>query len=718
MILHEETIDAQGGITIKREKSFGIAPAMMGHILKMMSEMYSNPPRAVAREYIANAVDAHRLQRKLHPEEELPNIEIAMPSRLAPTFGVRDYGPGMSEDETLELLSNMGSSGDEKRSSNAFIGGFGIGSKCAFSVADTYTYTVWHGGRRRVYICTMRADAARAIQLIIDEPSGEHSGVLVEVPIKPGDVEGVKQGVAYVQTVLQEPLTISGTPRQVNKVSILDLGHGARLMYSDELSSDCRMNSMVVCGDFVYRLPSNAINGLGYNGVNLLMKFARIGGNESLRANLDMSKCPALSALLHKDALMYFPAGAIRPAPSREDLVFDSAATQLVHNAFLRVKAEVEKELGEVAAASRTPIDVLRACRQLNKLDLGVDIKPLWQGEEIAPKDLPSIKPWEKGEAKLYFLGVKRRRRGADPLILARTVPESLQDLGRPWHTTQTNDTFRGCLLSSVSKASAENGHLYTLISYSVLEAENMSKGAIKSKIFSWWKNKLAEVRQADPDAGYVDTEVVPLDRYVVVMGTKEERAKTLAGIAWATTKVVPDVLQAPPKVPRQPRVPGAPGAPAAQGTSVDYNRGWRKAGAENWEDCKRPEKGPVVYFVGRDDLSSGRAYFRIRETLGDVIPSLKGAELYSLTEVALKALEAKPGHCKPVPLHVAAGKWLEEWAMVGFDKKCVGPELVFWLHGAPSSNILGAIDDFDSKLDSYDIVDPGSFFGSRRDLF
>jgi hypothetical protein len=154
------------------------------HITAMLRNMYSNPVKACVREYCANALDGHLQANKLTTP-----IEVTVPSALAPTFKVRDFGPGLSVEETKQLLCGFGSSGEHKRNSNNYIGGFGIGAKVGFAVSANFMYTIWHGGKKRVWSNFLdELDASRAT-LLSEEDSDEPTGVEVSVPVTASQID-------------------------------------------------------------------------------------------------------------------------------------------------------------------------------------------------------------------------------------------------------------------------------------------------------------------------------------------------------------------------------------------------------------------------------------------------------------------------------------------------------------------------------------------------
>ena len=91
----------------------------MRYVASLLRNNYSNTRLAVIREISANALDANAEAGVSR------SIEIKMPTSLNPTFAVRDFGGGLSQEDIFGLYSKYGKS--TKRSSNNYIGAFGIG---------------------------------------------------------------------------------------------------------------------------------------------------------------------------------------------------------------------------------------------------------------------------------------------------------------------------------------------------------------------------------------------------------------------------------------------------------------------------------------------------------------------------------------------------------------------------------------------------------------
>ena len=156
-------------------------------ICRILSDnLYSNKIGSIVREISANALDAHRMTGK----ENVP-FDVVMPYQNGlfkpenEMFSVRDYGPGLSEDDIYNLYTSYGSS--SKRSDNSQIGGFGIGSKSPFAYSENFVVTSWNNGIVSKYLCFLNEENSPCIKKIYSTESSEPSGIMVEIPVKSKD---------------------------------------------------------------------------------------------------------------------------------------------------------------------------------------------------------------------------------------------------------------------------------------------------------------------------------------------------------------------------------------------------------------------------------------------------------------------------------------------------------------------------------------------------
>jgi len=158
----------------------------MRYVASLLRNNYSNTRLAVVREISANALDANA------EAGSSEKIEVKIPSSMNPTFAVRDFGGGLSEEDVFGLYSKYGKS--TKRDSNNYIGAFGIGKFAPLSYGDNFTCVSYHGGTKTTYNVFVNEDDDTKISRIGDpELSSEPTGLSIEVAVADSDINMFKE---------------------------------------------------------------------------------------------------------------------------------------------------------------------------------------------------------------------------------------------------------------------------------------------------------------------------------------------------------------------------------------------------------------------------------------------------------------------------------------------------------------------------------------------
>ena len=158
----------------------------MRYVASLLRNNYSNTQLAVIREISANALDANveaNAKRR---------IEVKLPTSMNPTFAVRDFGGGLSEEDVFGLYSKYGKS--TKRQSNNYIGAFGIGKFAPLSYGDNFTCVSYHNGKKTTYNIFVNEDDDTKISRIGDSvPTDEPTGLSIEVAVADNDVNSFRE---------------------------------------------------------------------------------------------------------------------------------------------------------------------------------------------------------------------------------------------------------------------------------------------------------------------------------------------------------------------------------------------------------------------------------------------------------------------------------------------------------------------------------------------
>jgi len=331
---------------------YRIARGAEQHIARVLRNMYRNPITAVVREYLCNAVDANRLSGTSTP------ISIRVPTREDPVFRVRDFGPGLSRQDTERLLFGFGASGSEKRESNEFIGGFGLGCKSGFAVAQQFTYRVWHGGRCRTWVCALdQQDVAKAF-LLHDRESQDPDGIEVEIPIQLDKVQECNDSVDETIALWSD--------RYVGKFK-------SEIRAQHRASEYCESIAGGVALRVEIQIPQGVAtvwwNRSRYNSND--HKIVIGDPDVATRYEMPLEWRPGLEG----HYTIQVPIGAVDLTPSRDDIMNTNRGTMVVKAAVAAVETRC-REVAQQAYSTQDPAEWFRSLKIFTALEFPRQNKP------------------------------------------------------------------------------------------------------------------------------------------------------------------------------------------------------------------------------------------------------------------------------------------------------------------------------------------------------
>lgn len=164
-----------GNMPVADTRSMSINVAEAGFIMDALTNLYSDPHTAIMREYIANALDSH-----VEAGVDRP-VEVSMPSAWSPNFIVKDFGIGM----TKEDVWNYGTYGSSsKRDNLSVVGNFGMGSKSALAVSNSFTVEAVKDGEHTIALIGRDDNGAGKIDIITHKMGTDlPNGVSISIPI-------------------------------------------------------------------------------------------------------------------------------------------------------------------------------------------------------------------------------------------------------------------------------------------------------------------------------------------------------------------------------------------------------------------------------------------------------------------------------------------------------------------------------------------------------
>lgn len=326
-------------------KSFGIRDQDMGVILGILrSKLYSDPIGSICREYYSNAVDAHTAAGR----PEVP-VDVHLPTTWLAEYKIRDYGTGMSPDLVDEIFTNYGAS--TKRDSNDQIGGFGIGSKSAWSYSDTFTIDTIYQGKRYVYAAVIDDSQRGKVFLMSEEPSTERSGTSIVIPVRRGDYEDFARSTYFYTSFFDPRPNILGKSSHTwTEPSFTYKGDRWGLLNN-------RGSSLALVGSIPYPLSLSPLGGVDNK----------------------------IKTLFNAGVLLKFNIGELTLSASRESIHYDDKSKKLIVDRFMSTIEELTKQLEPLVASAsdlwEASLSYYNNHQLLNSYLPGQVFK--WQGEPI-----------------------------------------------------------------------------------------------------------------------------------------------------------------------------------------------------------------------------------------------------------------------------------------------------------------------------------------------
>lgn len=344
---------------------YHIDPTATTHITAMLRNMYSDPLKAVFREYLSNAVDAHTAAGILDTQA----IDLHLPTRDEPWLAIRDYGGGLDAEATIQLLYGFGASGEEKRQSNNYIGGFGIGCKCGFALSEVFSYTIWHAGIKTVWSCFLNDRDDGQAKQVFTGASDEAAGVEVNIPVPFSE-----NSQSNIQRVLHEVLTFM--PGLFNILNEGTYHIPTKLQPAFEMPATCKIDNREhrICYQFFPDWPFNAVT-----------RPAILVGNAVYEIDIDqLGTLPGIE-IPYSDSgrrirrmlsklVIQAPIGFVQLAPSREQLQYSGLTKKVLQQALRYfLDPSFQMELCQAAIVKDTTINMLQRRHRAELLALDVD---------------------------------------------------------------------------------------------------------------------------------------------------------------------------------------------------------------------------------------------------------------------------------------------------------------------------------------------------------
>jgi hypothetical protein len=334
-----------------------IDPEAMQHIMTVLSAMYSDNSRAVAREYTANAFDSHNEAGQTRP------VEVTLPSDWEPRLVVQDFGVGLDEDGILNVYSVYGKS--TRRDSNEAIGGLGIGSKAGFALSGQFVVTGIKGGEKCVALFSLDSNGAPTVEILTKKKTTEANGVTVSIAVT--DVAKMRQAVSELaRTWPKDKVLIDGAPPQYN---IYDK---ANAVTDDIFLVESHWGLTVDMGGLTYSVPRSILLELGQTDKDSLAHqvWKRLAEG-------------------HVGILARVPIGSVSIAPNRETLSNTGKTLTALRKIFQAVADHYTGTVATILSGARNGFEASNLLREMSStLGEGFLRAQTWKGHKLGEVEI------------------------------------------------------------------------------------------------------------------------------------------------------------------------------------------------------------------------------------------------------------------------------------------------------------------------------------------
>jgi len=225
----------------------------------LSSNIYQHKVRAVIRELACNAIDAP-IEAGMDTSI-LPDVHL--PTTFERWFSIRDYGPGLSEDDIKNVFTVYFCSTKTQR--NDLTGALGLGAKSFYCLVDSAIINSHHNGMVYNYSAYKDEGDLPQMALLRSAPSDEPSGLEIIVHVNDRTQEFVDEAV--------EVFKYFDTVPNLNNKAVVERITAAKQSFKI-VGKDYAFNSQsgttkALMGNVAYNIPSEYLHMSGYIRFNL-----------------------------------------------------------------------------------------------------------------------------------------------------------------------------------------------------------------------------------------------------------------------------------------------------------------------------------------------------------------------------------------------------------------------------------------------------------------
>jgi hypothetical protein len=300
----------------------------------LINKGYANKVESVVREVSCNAQDAHLEVGNTNP------FEVHLPNYSEPYFSVRDFGPGLSDEDMRNLYTRLGASG--KRDSDTLTGCIGIGSKSPFAYVTTnsgnFTTKSFFNGVCRTYTCYIDKETNMPqIANVSESGTDERNGLEVSFAVPSYDFSKFAVAASKVFSYFENKPKITG-----HELEVAD----ARDKYVHKYENNYLggEQSVVVMGSVSYPIYMS-----------------------NMRDNLDAADAELVSSIIDYGCLINADMGDVSFTPFREGLEYNKKTCHYIVKTIKNIAKEHVKGAIDRIENADTYLDACIALYEASK---------------------------------------------------------------------------------------------------------------------------------------------------------------------------------------------------------------------------------------------------------------------------------------------------------------------------------------------------------------
>ena len=359
-----------------QDSSFSIEASAKAFFI-LSDGLYSNKIKAVVRELSTNAYDSHVEAGVV----DRP-FDVHLPTRLDPTFYVRDYGTSMTHDECMTLYTTYFRS--TRNDSNDAVGCLGLGSKAPFAYCDQFMVEAYLDGKARVYTAYKDEGGSPVFSLLDERDTSEENGIKVSMAVNEDDTYNFLSEARELYKFFNVKPNISGNDD-------VDFGDDKQVILSGsnwEFIKGEHQN-YVIMGQIAYPLNSDDV-----------WNWPVAKEDEDAYNFLERSR----------GLRIYANIGDVDITPSRESLSYNSATKQALKNIIsemsLELAIDMERQVEEQPSlyhARRQYLNLCNQCQSLKSVMESLDNSISYNGEVLWENGMEQIEVGELISVKHYY---------------------------------------------------------------------------------------------------------------------------------------------------------------------------------------------------------------------------------------------------------------------------------------------------------------------------